>query len=62
MATQNPIEMEGTYPLPEAQLDRFLMKIIVTYPNRDELSLIVDRTIAREEAEVNPVLDRDADS
>src|SRR5271165_5100542 len=59
MATQNPIEMEGTYPLPEAQLDRFLMKIIVTYPNRDELSLIVDRTIAREEAEVHPVLDRD---
>jgi MoxR-like ATPase len=59
MATQNPIEMEGTYPLPEAQLDRFLMKIIVTYPNRDELSLIVDRTIAREEAEVNAVLDRD---
>jgi MoxR-like ATPase len=59
MATQNPIEMEGTYPLPEAQLDRFLMKIIVTYPNREELSLIVDRTIAREEAEVNPVLDKD---
>src|SRR5215472_2872639 len=59
MATQNPIEMEGTYPLPEAQLDRFLMKIIVTYPNRDELSLIVDRTIAREEADVHPVLDRD---
>ncbi len=61
MATQNPIEMEGTYPLPEAQLDRFLMKIIVTYPNRDELSLIVDRTIAREEAEVHPILDREAD-
>ena len=34
MATQNPIEMEGTYPLPEAQLDRFLMKILVTYPTR----------------------------
>ncbi|MGH7932492.1 MAG: AAA family ATPase, partial [Candidatus Binataceae bacterium] len=60
MATLNPIEMEGTYPLPEAQLDRFLMKIIVTYPDRDELSLIVDRTIAREEAEVHAVLDRDA--
>src|SRR5450755_4167606 len=59
MATQNPIEMEGTYPLPEAQLDRFLMKIIVPYPSREELSLIVDRTIAREEAEVNPVLDKD---
>ena len=50
MATQNPIEMEGTYPLPEAQLDRFLMKIIVTYPSRDELSRIVERTIEREEA------------
>src|SRR5690349_3926744 len=59
MATQNPIEMEGTYPLPEAQLDRFLMKIIVTYPNRDELSLIVDRTIALEETDVSPILDRD---
>jgi MoxR-like ATPase len=59
MATQNPIEMEGTYPLPEAQLDRFLMKIIVTYPNREELSMIVDRTIAKEEAEVHAVLHKD---
>src|SRR5437763_297053 len=58
MATQNPIEMEGTYPLPEAQLDRFLMKILVTYPNRDELSRIVERTIAREEATPDAVLDR----
>ena len=46
MATQNPIEMEGTYPLPEAQLDRFLMKILVTYPSREELGRIVERTIA----------------
>jgi MoxR-like ATPase len=60
MATQNPIEMEGTYPLPEAQLDRFLMKILVTYPNRDELSRIVERTIQREEATPVPVLDREA--
>ena len=59
VATQNPIEQQGTYPLPEAQLDRFLMKIIVTYPNRDELSLIVDRTIAREETDIRPVLDKD---
>src|SRR5579871_4057835 len=44
MATQNPIEMEGTYPLPEAQLDRFLMKILVTYPNHAELNRIVERT------------------
>src|SRR5579864_3754328 len=59
MATQNPIEMEGTYPLPEAQLDRFLMKILVTYPSHLELSRIVERTIAREDATVHPVLDRD---
>ena len=51
MATQNPIEMEGTYPLPEAQLDRFLMKILVTYPSREELNRIVERTIQREEAD-----------
>jgi MoxR-like ATPase len=60
MATQNPIEMEGTYPLPEAQLDRFLMKILVTYPTREELLRIVERTIQREEAQVNAVVDRDA--
>ncbi|MEX2261794.1 MAG: MoxR family ATPase [Bryobacteraceae bacterium] len=60
MATQNPIEMEGTYPLPEAQLDRFLMKILVVYPSRDELNKIVERTIQKEEAYVEPVLDRDA--
>src|SRR5690242_8256637 len=58
MATQNPIEMEGTYPLPEAQLDRFLMKIVVTYPSRGELSRIVERTIAREDTTVHAVLDR----
>ncbi len=60
MATQNPIEMEGTYPLPEAQLDRFLMKILVTYPSREELGRIVERTIQREEAVPNAVMDRDA--
>jgi MoxR-like ATPase len=59
MATQNPIEMEGTYPLPEAQLDRFLMKILVTYPSRDELNRIVERTIQREEEVPVAVLDRD---
>ena len=58
MATQNPIEMEGTYPLPEAQLDRFLMKIVVNYPSRDELSTIVERTIQKEEPQVEPVADR----
>jgi MoxR-like ATPase len=60
MATQNPIEMEGTYPLPEAQLDRFLMKILVTYPTREELTRIVERTIQREEAHVTAVMDREA--
>ena len=59
MATQNPIEMEGTYPLPEAQLDRFLMKLIVTYPSRADLATIVERTIQREETELNMVADAD---
>ncbi len=59
MATQNPIEMEGTYPLPEAQLDRFLMKILVTYPSHAELARIVERTIAKEENTVHAVLDRE---
>jgi MoxR-like ATPase len=60
MATQNPIEMEGTYPLPEAQLDRFLMKILVTYPTHDELDRIVERTLNREEQTLAPMMDRDA--
>jgi MoxR-like ATPase len=58
MATQNPIEMEGTYPLPEAQLDRFLMKIIVRYPSRADLSTIVERAVQKEEAEVSTVLEK----
>src|SRR5215475_8570080 len=60
MATQNPIEMEGTYPLPEAQLDRFLMKILVTYPSHAELNRIVERTIQKEEDTPVPVMDREA--
>jgi MoxR-like ATPase len=60
MATQNPIEMEGTYPLPEAQLDRFLMKILVEYPSREELNRIVDRTIQREEVQLSQIVDREA--
>jgi MoxR-like ATPase len=60
MATQNPIEMEGTYPLPEAQLDRFLMKILVKYPSRSDLSTIVERTIQKDEIELENVLDREA--
>ncbi len=57
MATQNPIEMEGTYPLPEAQLDRFLMKILVNYPSRTELATVVERTIQKEEASLDQVID-----
>ncbi len=59
MATQNPIEMEGTYPLPEAQLDRFLMKILVKYPSRSDLNTIVERTIQRDDITVDQVLTRD---
>ncbi len=57
MATQNPIEQEGTYPLPEAQLDRFLFKLTVGYSNRAELSEILNRTTAGVEPVVTPVLD-----
>src|ERR1700678_1095886 len=60
MATQNPIEMEGTYPLPEAQLDRFLMKILVRYPSREDLNRIVERTIHRDETVLQQVVDRHA--
>ncbi len=59
MATQNPIEMEGTYPLPEAQLDRFLMKIVVLYPSREDLNRIVERTIHRDETVLSQVVDRE---
>ncbi len=59
MATQNPIEMEGTYPLPEAQLDRFLMKILVKYPSREDLNRIVEYTIQRDEPVLNALIDHD---
>ena len=57
LATQNPLEQEGTYPLPEAQLDRFLFKIMVPFPSLEELSEIVDRTTGVHAAEVRPILD-----
>jgi len=57
MATQNPIEQEGTYPLPEAQLDRFLFKLLVEYSNRQELKEILDRTTTSANVEIQPVLD-----
>ena len=59
MATQNPLEMEGTYPLPEAQLDRFMMKILVGYPTKSELETIVERTMAFEQPSVEQVVNRD---
>jgi MoxR-like ATPase len=59
MATQNPIEMEGTYPLPEAQLDRFLMKILVSYPSREDLNRIVEVTTKQDQADVTQVMDRE---
>lgn len=59
LATQNPIEQEGTYPLPEAQLDRFFFKLVVNYSNRDELKSILDRTTKEEEPHAEPVVDTD---
>jgi MoxR-like ATPase len=57
LATQNPIEMEGTYPLPEAQLDRFLFKLLVPYPDLDDLVDIAARTTTRRAAPVSRVVD-----
>ena len=57
MATQNPIEQEGTYPLPEAQLDRFFFKLTVGYSGREELGTIVDRTTRGERVEARKVMD-----
>jgi len=57
LATQNPIEQEGTYPLPEAQLDRFIFKLVVGYSQLDDLMTILDRTTGQEAAEPDRVLD-----
>lgn len=57
LATQNPIENEGTYPLPEAQLDRFLLKVLVPFPTREELKGIVDLTEGKEKPQIQPVMD-----
>ncbi len=56
LATQNPIEQEGTYPLPEAQVDRFMMKVRVTYPRREEERAIIDRMEGGEPPAANPVV------
>jgi MoxR-like ATPase len=60
LATQNPIEMEGTYPLPEAQLDRFFFKLLVTYPYRGELAAIVRRTAGTDTPPVRSVAGSEA--
>lgn len=59
MATQNPIELEGTYPLPEAQMDRFLMKLRIGYPSEDELREIVERTTSVTEPKAEAMVTRD---
>jgi MoxR-like ATPase len=60
MATQNPIDQEGTYPLPEAQLDRFFFKVLVGYPSGEELTEVLSRTTAGGRVEVERVLTREA--
>ena len=55
LATQNPVEQEGTYPLPEAQLDRFIMKLLVSYPSEEDYSVILARTTGAETPKVEPV-------
>ena len=57
LATQNPVEQEGTYPLPEAQLDRFLFKVLVGYPEESDYDAILERTTGRAMPEVSPVTD-----
>jgi MoxR-like ATPase len=57
LATQNPLEMEGTYPLPEAQVDRFFFKLLLEYPNREELSRIADLTTAAPPGVLREILD-----
>ena len=59
LATQNPLEMEGTYPLPEAQLDRFLFKLKVTFPTADDLHTILDRTTQTGTPQIAKVIDAD---
>lgn len=56
LATQNPIEQEGTYPLPEAQMDRFMMKVVITYPNKEEEKEILRGQIAATKKEISPVI------
>lgn len=59
MATQNPIEQEGTYPLPEAQVDRFMLKVIINYPKKEEEKQIIRQNISGERIEIKPVLTKE---
>ena len=56
LATQNPIEQEGTYPLPEAQVDRFMLKVIINYPKKEEERLIIRQNLLKEKPKVTPIL------
>ncbi len=59
LATQNPIEQEGTYPLPEAQVDRFMLKVIVTYPKKEEEQLIIRQNMSLADKPINPVVKKE---
>ncbi|MFV0472154.1 MAG: AAA family ATPase [Paludibacteraceae bacterium] len=56
LATQNPIEQEGTYPLPEAQVDRFMLKTVINYPKKEEEKLIIRQNISKDKPKVSPIL------
>ena len=56
MATQNPIEQEGTYPLPEAQVDRFMLKVVINYPNREEERMIINQNLLKQFPETSQIL------
>ncbi|MBS1617993.1 MAG: AAA family ATPase [Bacteroidetes bacterium] len=60
LATQNPIEQEGTYPLPEAQVDRFMLKVVVTYPKKEEEQLIMRQNMSYDAPKINPVISKEA--
>jgi MoxR-like ATPase len=60
MATQNPVEQEGTYPLPEAQVDRFMLKVVIDYPKKDEEKIIIRHNLAKTFPTPNSVLKTDA--
>jgi MoxR-like ATPase len=60
LATQNPIEQEGTYPLPEAQVDRFMLKVVITYPKKEEEQLIIRQNMSLGSPQINPVVSKEA--